>query len=445
MIVGRPYQTFFKDTIPDQTWSQDTIKLKQGVTITTNQRLPAGGMLTHSCRNYFSDRRNYFGPQQQPDAIAQAEARNSAYDLGCGYSGTFNVRCGQTQAEAYAGTCSLKVDISTCSPPTYTQALDACYSIPTTTARPTGPTGPLVDDWLGVEVLNFTLASLPPFYNITTFTTTAFPCCEVHVGSVCRPDIDFNHHLVGNTTNGRWNPELSYKRQFGYFPKVPCDQQAKSQPRACPRVQIKELNRAFWQWPHCLSVCSTKKAQDELQQLCNRTANEALVEMEEAAHQKKIDLMKAKYTELEQWTADRMPTVVEAKQVIDCFADRLPARYNSMQLPKMRSGFTTMPLHNQCRLHGCKVNQCLQIRKPCKIPYIHDKPEVMCNVYRPEGYFTCVDKVTISSNNPMSLGFGIAWFIIGGIFMCVSIAVYIRMNNPEREGAETSREITPLP
>jgi hypothetical protein len=405
--------------------------MMQGVTIKAETALPVGGDLPKSCRSYFSDRRNYFGPQQQTSAAAQEEARNNAYDLGCGYSGQFKIQCVKK-----GNTCGLHVDISTCSPPTYSQALDACYTAPTTTTWPTGPTRPNVNDWLGVELLDFDIADMPPFYNITTQTTTPYPCCEVHVGSVCRPDINFDHPHVGKTDKGRWNPAASYNRSVGYFPVVSCDQQAKSVPRMCPRVKIKEMNAGFKQWPHCLSVCSPASATKEFMQICNRTANPELEVMEKAAHEKKIKHMKAKKAELESWTAERMPTVTDIKQVVDCFDDRLPRRYNSMSLPKMRSGFATMPLHNECRLHGCKVTQCLQIKKPCKIPFIHDAPEAMCNIRYADGEFNCVEKVDISSNNPLSLGFGVAWMVIGAIFACAGVANYVRPRSSDGSQAE---------
>merc|ERR1719424_452653 len=104
-----------------------------------------------------------------------------------------------------------------------------------------------------------------------------------------------------------------------------------------------------------------------------------------------------------------MATVTESKVVHDCFADSLPRRYNGMALPTVRSGFDKMPLHNMCRLHGCSAKQCLEVKRTCKVPYVQDAPEEMCPVSRPNGSFTCMDKVSIWTNNPMSLGFGIAW------------------------------------
>merc|ERR1719352_1853387 len=116
-----------------------------------------------------------------------------------------------------------------------------------------------------------------------------------------------------------------------------------------------------------------------------------------------------------------MPRVVESKNVIDCMADALPSRYNSLRLPKMRSGFEKLQLHNQCRLHGCAPNECLVVKHQCPVPWMYAPPEEICQEPRTNGTFTCEPKVTIWSNNPLSIGFGIAWIVIGSIFMCASV------------------------
>jgi len=170
-------------------------------------------------------------------------------------------------------------------------------------------------------------------------------------------------------------------------------------------------------------------AQAKFQGVCNRTKHPEMEAKEKKAHADKIASMKAHAAKLEAWTAQKMATVVESKQVIDCFADRLPRRYNALALPAIRSGFDKMPLHNECRLHSCNAKQCLEVVRTCNVPYVHVAPEQMCNVHRPNGSFTCVDKVSIMSNNPMSLGFGIAWMVIGSIFSCVGIATLIRQYN----------------
>lgn len=149
-------------------------------------------------------------------------------------------------------------------------------------------------------------------------------------------------------------------------------------------------------------------------------------EKEKAAHKKKIDLMKAGRETLEAWTKTRMTTVTETKNVIDCFADNLPRRYNGMALPAVRSGFEKMPLHNLCRLHKCTAKQCLTVKNTCKIPYVHESPEELCPIHRPNGTFECIDKVSIWSNNPMSMGFGAAWIVMGAVFACAGVATFVK-------------------
>jgi len=421
VIVGRPHKTFYEVA---HAYDKKTIEYWQGVYIETNNSMPLGGSSRHGCRDYFVDRSHYVGPRSLSGKTQQAMARASHFDLSCGYGGTFDITCGQSAAEKLTGQCSNKVDISTCTPPSYTQALDECYTVQTTTPRPTGPTAAVVPDWLGVEILNFSLAHPSPYHGITTQTTTPYPCCEVHVGSVCRPDQNFAYPAP--TDKGRWQPHLSHQGKAGYFSMVPCNKQAENVPRVCPRVKIKELSTFHLQWPQCAYACSNAQAQANLTKMCNRTLNEKLEVMEQAAHKAKIASMTAKAATLESWVAGRMRTVKDTKSVVDCFADKLPRRYNALALPKMRSGFDKMPLDNQCRLHQCKANQCLEIKRTCKVPFVHEFPETMCNVFRPNGTFTCVDKITINSNNPMSLGFGIAWMVIGGLFVCAGFAFYMR-------------------
>jgi len=323
----------------------------------------------------------------------------------------------------------MSVDISSCKPPTYAQALTACYEVPITTTPAPAPASPVVPDWLGVEDVNFTLAELPEFYNITTQTTTPAPCCEVHVGAVCRPDQNFAYPAP--TKDGRWQPELSYMstngtRKIGYFPSVPCHRQAKSVPRKCPRVKIKQISPTYLGWPQCLSVCSNSIAQARMMSVCNRTKHPQLEQKEKKAHKAKIASMTAKAAALESFVAGQMATVTSSKDVIDCLADRLPSRYNSLKLPAIRVGFDKMPLHNECRLHGCLATQCLEVKRPCKVPFVHEAPEDMCNLRQANGSYSCVEKVSITSNNPMSLGFGIAWMVIGGVFGCAGIAAYVK-------------------
>jgi len=393
--------------------------LWQGIHIETYERVPVGSALTRGCRSDFSNRSLYHGVRSAEEHEREKAMRDHM-DLGCGYSGQFFISCKETTP----GFCALSVDISSCKPPTYSQALTACYDVPATTTRGPAPALPNVPDWLGVEDINFTLAEMPSFFNITTQTTTPYPCCEVHVGAVCRPDQNFNYPAP--TKEGRWQADRSYERKNGYFPVVPCDRQAKSVPRKCPRVKIKQISEKYLSWPSCLSACNMVDAQAKFMKACNRTAHPEMEEKEMKAHKDKIASMTRKAAELEAFVADQMATVKGSKEVIDCFGDMGGARYNNLKLPQSRSGFEKMPLHDQCRLHGCKPNQCLEIKRTCKVPFTMEAPEVMCNVHRPNGTFTCVEKVGIMSNNAMSFGFGIAWMVIGVCAGCAAIGTYSR-------------------
>jgi len=281
------------------------------------------------------------------------------------------------------------------------------------------------------------LAGFSHFVLTTSSTTVQGGCCEVHVGSVCDPNVNFgSSYHVGPTKDGKWQPHLSYQGHTGYFPTVPCGAQAQSQPRACPRVKIKELSNAnsvYMQWPSCVSVCDTTKVQQEFNQICNRSLHAVLLQKEEAAHQQKIDSMKAKKAQLESWTTNRMRTVSSSVRVVDCMADTLPKRYNGIGLPVFRNGYDKLPLHNECRLHSCSRTQCLKISQTCPVPLVHVSPEQNCGQEEYHPTFECVDKIGINSNDPVSIGFATAWIIGGSIFLCAGIAAWIRHYSKEQE------------
>lgn len=427
----------------EPSWTYDKMLYYQGVVIETSATLYEGQSQVYNCRDYFSDRNKYYSLRY--DNINRPHINSSLGmvggvlnandfhpDLGCGYSGTFSIDCVRM-----GGTCGLNASIKTCAPPTYTQAVTDCLAA-TTTTTPFIPTASAlaVPDWLEVEELPYQTAGYSLF-SITTTTTSEgeATCCEAHVGSVCNPHVNFDgKYNVGPTLDGRWQPNLSFMGMTGYFPTVPCSEQAKwKSARACPRVRIKELPNAastYALYPACQSTCNLATVQMDLQKICNRTG---IAEKEEAAHLAKIAVMQAKKLELEAWTKGRMRTVEQAVTVTDCIGDTLPRRYNGMGLPSFRSGFEKLPLHSQCRLHGCKHKQCLKITRPCRIPFLQSAPEQNCgfNDYSPS--FECQDKVGINSNDPMSIGFTIAWMIIGSIFFCASIAAWIRNYSREQE------------
>jgi hypothetical protein len=419
----------------EPSWDYDKVLYWQGVVVETADPIAIGFSSTFPCREYFSDKTKYAGLRLHSSASgAVSNAANNHPDLGCGYTGTFTVSCSPNGT----ANCSKEVDVSSCTPPTYTQALNDCLQVTTTTTRYIGVTQATVPDFLTVEDEPFELASLPPEFTVHSQSTTPLvPCCEVHVGSVCDPHTNFGaQYHIGPTVDGRWRPDLSYAGDTGYFPTAPCSFQPQSQPRQCPRVKIKELTNAasiYAQWPSCSSVCNTAKVLQDFSQICNRTLHPSIQQQEETAHQDKINSMKAKRSQLEGWTTNRMRTVTSTSRVTDCIADTLPRRYNGMGLPVFRSGYDKLPLQNDCRLHSCTYKQCLKITQPCPVPFLQSSPEQNCgtNLYAPS--FTCIDKVGINSNDPMSLGFAAAWIVIGSIFFCAGIASWIRNYSKEQD------------
>jgi hypothetical protein len=522
VIVGPPYRRFYGFDWnyvltsgypgtpsgypgPMQTQSQtESIKYWQGVIIEAPQPHTVGGPnqldpapYSYSCYNYFSNKSTYYGPRTT-HVTNRSEAEEDAPNLGCGYTGDFTVKCNQTDEQKSAGTCAWKVDISTCTPPTYQNVLDNCYEVPTTTTPPTNAPPPSFEDWLGVANLNLSIAELPWKHEIPTQAPLYPTCCEPFVGSVCRPTIDYsgNYETISKeadgtvmtapspvqTMNGKWQPHRAtfpnyhidhattdaswdngnnvagslagnnWKKVMkgnqpideGFFPMVECRKQAKAQPRICPSVAAVKIQTTYdveQQYPQCLAVCNQTKAQNQIIEYCNRSINTPYPErnleaLENATHQKKIDSMKAKRDELYTWTSSHSRlTIPTLKIVIDCIdagrlgdttPGELPTRYNSLALPKMRSGFVKMPKHKQCRLHNCEINQCLVVKKVCALPFISQGKETEhCSLRVHDTTFECVDKESISSSNPMSLGFGLAWVIIGMILGIVAIYMLV--------------------
>jgi len=140
----------------------------------------------------------------------------------------------------------------------------------------------------------------------------------------------------------------------------------------------------------------------------------------------KVESMKAKRNELEAWTiVNSRLTVPSTKTVMDCIDQaQLPSRYDPLVLPRVRSGFDKMPLHNTCRLHRCKISQCLVAKKDCPVPYINAGTEVNLCPPRPEATtYECTDKILIQSGSPMGIGFGVTWVIIGALLGIAGIAM----------------------
>jgi len=417
----------------------DTPKNAQTVPAT---QLPENTYHEHDCMDYFSNRSNYWGPQQP---WAPANAEDLHIDLGCGYSGTFKVTCEMIEPlyrpNDGPGECQWVADISTCTPPTYKKALDECYTEVTTTSTTIAPLPP-VEPFMDVITHNLTYPD-PPAMITTAPPTVLYPtCCEPYVGSVCRETIDFpGAHpsvTVATTSGGKWNNARSWAGTEGFFPMVQCkDQYPMGTTRSCPNVEIKldPLAQGYKSYPYCNHVCNETGANEQLMEMCND--NGTKYEREQKENQtlkKKIDSMKAQRNKLYDWTAaNSRIRVSQTKQVTDCIDQAsLPDRYDALTLPKVRSGFDKMPLNNNCRLHKCKVNECLVAKTACPLPYIHKKldgsisPEIASCVPRPPAtQYECVEKVLIQSASPMSLGFGLCWVIIGLLLGCAGIYMLV--------------------
>lgn len=414
------------------------MEYQQGVIIETGNRIGANLKETHSCETYFRDRTKYKGPRGTADP---QQAQQDHIDLGCGYSGNFDIKCEKLDAQgnpSFFGECTLTVDISTCLAPSYQEALDSCYSLPSTT--PFVPiTSPTVPDWLKVDEIPFELAPLPGPYNITAPSLTPAPCCEVHVASLCEKDRGFP--VFGTGPDGRWDPHKSYTRQAAYFPVVHCGSQPVSIPRPCPRVRVEMIaNQPHPNYPQCNHICSIGKARADLAALCNETARPEKGQLEQQALNAKIQSMRDHQAQLQSWSVGNTPRVTEAVEVIDCIDDRLPRRYNGIGEPRFSGGFDKLRLHNQCRLHSCKRNQCLKIRTQCPVPQMDTAPERMCNSGDQDTQYECVDKVQLMWNDPLSLGFGISWAGIALFMFVGAIVTFVLKRRSGEEGIQVGME-----
>lgn len=409
---------------------------QQGVVIELSKNIFATQTETHSCLAYFSDRTKYKGPRETSDPVT---AMQNHVDLGCGYRGNFDITCTKQEVEGVLINgvqkfeCVPKVDISTCIPPSYGEALDSCYDIPVLRTAPPLES-PQVPDWLKVDELPFQLAPLPEEFSLTKPTQTPGVCCEVHVASLCEPERNFPQY--GAYSDGRWEPSSSYNGSNAYFPLIECGNQPNATIRPCPRVAISRTEGAKdLLFPQCQEACSLDKALLQLQKLCNETARPEKRENELASHERKIKSMRDHKLQLETWTLERSPKVTETLEVVDCMED-IPRRFNSLGNPVYQSNFEKLRLHRSCRVHGCKNNQCLRVRRPCEIPPMHSEPE-LARICRPPvdpATFECVDKITIMSNNPLSLGIGIGWAGLALIMCCgIPVSMYYHFFPSQRD------------
>mmetsp|Transcript_116102 Transcript_116102/g.223972 ORF Transcript_116102/g.223972 Transcript_116102/m.223972 type:complete len:921 (+) Transcript_116102:98-2860(+) len=417
VLVGRPFRTFFEDK-QHLYLHPNNVTWQQGVIIEIDSDLSVNNFEIHDCRGYFSNKYKYFGPRQvnsNPAHPSAINARGNHPDLGCGYGGVFQVTCRPT---GQAGQCYADVDISTCTPPSYTEALADCYKLYGDSFG--APYKPQYDDWLQIEEGNLSFPEPNESVNITK-PPDPRKCCDVDVSSTC----EMGRQFSGTDENGTWLPGKSYHRETGYFPMIECSQQAEAH-KPCPMVQINHIRRAaasvLATYPMCESVCNLSSVRDELQQLCDKTLHPGRENVIQGSHQEKIQIMRNGRSNLQAWSAANSPHVPETKEVHDCIDDSGSRRYNSMGLPQYRSGFTKLRLHNACRLHGCKQHQCLRVTRRCDIPAMDTFPERQCSSGEDQGVYECVDKIGIMNLNLVSPGFAIAWFVIS-LCMCCGAGV----------------------
>jgi len=372
----------------------------QGVHVDMEEEIIVGRDRQFNCRNYFSDRYKYVWPRTVGDlhSVEAFLARMGHPDLGCGYQGDFKVTCEQVKTD----NCTYKVDISTCEPPTYHKAVDACFREETWV--PPVVFIPEVKPFLDVEDLNISTGDVADAYDIPAFNEEQ--CCAVHVGSECVEN--FNHT---GTVEGVWQPEESYIRNIGYFPRVECKKQAKLRHRACPRVKINKISRAADDplVRHCRRACNLTSARQELENMCVLEPGDGTYEREKKALNDKIAHMTVKRAELERWSRQQWPLVGQTQRVLDCVAEEQTRRFNMLGWHVERTGDDILKIIYECRLHGCKANQCVKVTRNCAIPQMEASPEAMCGPYGDQNMYMCMDKVPFSDWGVMSRPVGYAW------------------------------------
>lgn len=458
VLVGRPYRVFYGDVaaqmakvgLPRLLQSAGRRKLNDpyydaqlmnGVEVRMEDANALNFEETFDCREYFSNRFHYVYPKTlgPPESLEAFRARNAHADLGCGYSGEFKVTCIANTTAAALGLngCNYKVDISTCKPPSYAQAVDSCWIKEPDVAVPIGTTTPppVLTDWLGIEEINETNETvdewkMPP--------APDEKCCTIHVSSECVPTREFPDY---GTINGSWQAERSYKRETPYFQSIACSQQAQQKHHACPQVRIKRL--PGWHqvdlYPQCFDVCNLTSVQEEFNSTCNSTVEETTRILQETALAAKVQAMKAHKDMLRQWSRSNWPKVVETKHVIDCVADALPRSFNRLGYPKRRNeAFDKLRLDYQCRIHNCKANQCLKVTRPCHIDHMDSPFENTCGPLGDQNQYQCVDKVEIFTT-------GFSWLVAYGFFGLAFTCLACMFGICIRSFTKRNAKVAPMP
>lgn len=413
------------------------IEHHQGVHIEMEEEIIVNRERHFSCKDYFSDRYRYVYPRTvgEPHSIEALLARQSHPDLGCGYKGGFKVSCEVDYAvdnknRSYdSGNCSWRTDISTCVPPNYQEAIDHCYVEEAASGGVQESFVPKVKEFMEVEDLNVTGASsVTPEHPIEAPDNEQ--CCAIHVGSECVPNRDHN-----GTVSGTWDPAKSYNRQVGYFPQVPCNQQAKLIEHICPRVKIKKLEGSY---QHdmirgCDHVCNLTSAQEELAKVCDDSVFRQTRQMQDAALKDKIFWMTAKRRELQRWSESRWPKVLETKEILDCVDSVGSRRYNMIGWSSDSSGYDKLKLRYECRMHRCSSRQCVKVTRKCPIPKMSTAPETTCGPFGDQNLYTCVDKVSFSSGGAVSQPVAYCWLSLSGLcFLCSMAAGFAGVKKKSR-------------
>lgn len=411
------------------------VEYLQGVHIEMEEELIVTRERSYDCRETFSDRYKYVYPRSkgEPGSLEALLARQSHPDLGCGYKGNFRVTCQPEIVDSeHTGNCSYKVDISTCEPPSYKEAIDNCYVEETWSGNQAQVFAPTVTDFLDVEELNLTTSEAVASNTIEA--TDNSQCCEPHVGSEC---VASREHP--GTVNGTWMPEKSHTREFGYFPVIPCSKQAPLTRHLCPRVKIKKLDAAttyqhdlLWQ---CDLSCNLTSAQDELQQLCDSNVNSATHDREQRALRDKIAWMRAQRAGLEAWSRANWPLVGATEHVIDCVDDIGSRRYNQIGWNGDASGYDKLKLRYECRMQSCDHTQCIKVKRHCPIPQMSTAPESTCGPYGDQNMYQCVPKVPFSTSaGDLRASFAYCWLGLSGVcfFLCAAMCVQGYCNRKKR-------------
>jgi len=515
VLVGRPFKTFYTEYFARRrgsfsggsfsggrrlVWDEEApVEYMQGVYIEMEEELPSKHERTFECQAYFSDRYKYVYPRTQGEAhtLEALLARQSHPDLGCGYSGQFKVTCeaemGYVENETGSfnfmetGNCSYKVDISTCTAPTYQEALDSCYSeeamgvgqlyvptigdfmclaapgTPEATATLTVATVPRVTTTIDVDTTvgfvvgreviigcgddaetrtivsigsltldealtsahgvgtpvvmmsnNLTTSDVVPEHVIPVADLEE--CCQVHVGSECVPDRNYNGTY--GTINGTWQADMSYARETAYFPTVRCAQQAELKQHVCPRVNIYRFPNALAEAyiHHCDWACNLTWARKELDKVCDNDVFPDTRSLEAEALKSKISLMTAGRASLERWSRSHWPLMGETQHLHDCI-DESARRYNMIGMTAYNSGFDKLKLRYECRVHGCSSNQCIKVTRKCPIPQMSSEPESTCGPFGDPNTYMCVDKVHFATSGTVTgpLGYG----FLGASLLCL--------------------------